>query len=210
MSESGCYSFRDLGSRIKVQLQVAPALANSDVYVDVTADSLRATDRNSSAVLLSVTQLYSTVEAGSLEHEVAEGQLTMTLQKLDQSLSWPTLEAPNMPHADETQETEAGDQTSRAMQEREKVKALLTAAQSGSMADLQKAAAAFGQDSLAEVKDGTGKNCLHFAAQLGNSDVCHYLLTELGFDPNEQEEAGKHPFCLQCIQRHIQCYTCGL
>lgn len=191
MVQNGCCSFRDLGSRIEVQLQVASALASSDVCVHATADSLRATDRKSSAVLLHVTQLYSTIAAAAAEHKVSDGRLTITLQKLDQTLNWPHLEAQNEEHANGTQESASGNQTSQAMQERDKVKALLTAAQSGSVADVQKAAEQFGTDSLAEVKDGTGKNCLHFAAQLGNIEVCQYLLTELHFDANEPEEAGK-------------------
>jgi len=43
---------------------------------------------------------------------------------------------------------------------------------------------------LGDIKDGTGKNALHFAAQLGQTDVCQYLLTEHQLDPNIQDEAG--------------------
>lgn len=199
MGESGCYKFRDLGSRVEVRLQVASDLASSDIHMQATADSLRITEQKSSAVLLNVTQLYSTIAAAATEHTAANGNLTVTLQKLDQKLSWPAFEVQSKAHANGTEDADSGNQTSRAMQEREKVKALLTAAQSGSVADVQQAAKQFGQDSLAEVKDGTGKNCLHFAAQTGQTDVCHYLLIELHFDPDEQEEAGAC-FSLQKLQ----------
>lgn len=192
MGESGCYKFCDLGSRVEVRLQIASDLASSDIDVQATADSLRITEHKNSAVLLNVTQLYSTVAAAATEHTAANGKLTVTLQKLDQKLSWPAFEVESMSHANGTEDADSGNQTSRAMQEREKVKALLTAAQSGSVADVQQAAEQFGQDSLAEVKDGTGKNCLHFAAQTGQTDVCNYLLTELHFDPAEQEDAGMY------------------
>ena len=194
------YSFRDLSSQVEVQLEVASTCNTSDILVQATADSLRFTDRTTSAVLLNIFQLYSTIAANSTNHTVSHGQLTITLEKLDSSLSWPALEAHSQPPTSRQPDRDSGEQTSQALAERDKVKALLTAAQSGSVAEVQAAAEQFHGSSLAEVKDGTGKNSLHFAAQLGQTDVCHYLLTEQDFDPNQQEEAGMSHIlsCLPC------------
>ena len=116
MGESGCYNFRDLGSRVEVQLQIASTLASTDIHVQTTADSLQITDRKSSAVLLNVAQLYSTVAAAATEHTVANGNLTVTLQKLDQKLSWPAFQVQSSAHANGTEDADSGNQTSRAMQ----------------------------------------------------------------------------------------------
>ena len=104
-------------------------------------------------------------------------------------MRWPALEAQSEVLADQLQTTSEA-QTSRALQEREKVKALLTAAQSGNVSEMQAAAAHFAEQHLGDIKDATGKNSLHFAAQLGQTDNCRYLLTERQLNPNTQDEAG--------------------
>lgn len=186
------YRFRDLGSHVEVRLEVDSTCNSSVISVNATADSLCVTNRATSAVLLNIFQLYSTVAADSSRQTLSNGELTIALEKLDASLRWPDLIAQSQPATNGKHTREAQDNTSQALAERDKVKALLSAAQSGAVADVQAAAKHFSGDSLAEVKDGTGKNSLHFAAQLGQTEVCHYLLTEQRFDPNLQEEAGTY------------------
>ena len=181
------YHFTDAGSSVTVLLH---ANGNaSDFDIRSTGDSLKVIDNRNSQTLLNILQLYSTIEASSTQSNVADGRLVLTLTKLDADVRWPALEAQSEVLADHSQ-TVSEAQTSKALQEREKVKALLTAAQSGSVPDLQKAASHFSGQHLGDIKDGTGKNALHFAAQLGQTDVCQYLLTEYQLDPNIQDEAG--------------------
>ena len=44
------------------------------------------------------------------------------------------------------------------------------------------------------MKDGNGKNSLHFAAQLGQTDLCRHLMVDHRFDVNAQDDAGQHCF----------------
>jgi len=182
------YHFTDAGSSVSVLLNVDGNASDFDIRS--TGDSLRVIDHRNSQTLLNILQLYSTIEASTTQSKVADGRLILTLTKLDADVRWPALEAQSEVLADHSQAVSEA-QTSRALQEREKVKALLTAAQSGSVPDLQKAASHFGGQHLGDIKDGTGKNALHFAAQLGQTEVCQYLLTEHQLDPNIQDEAGK-------------------
>lgn len=186
-ASDNAYHFTDAGSSVTVLLNVDGNASDFDTRS--TGDSLRVIDNRNSQTLLNIVQLYSTIEASATQSKVAKGRLVLTLTKLDADVCWPALEAQSEVLADPSQVASEA-QTSRALQEREKVKALLTAAQSGSVPDLQKAASHFSGQQLGDIKDGTGKNVLHFAAQLGQTDVCQYLLTEHQLDPNVQDEAG--------------------
>ncbi|DBA83555.1 TPA: hypothetical protein ACH3X2_006474 [Trebouxia sp. C0005] len=187
-ASDNAYHFTDAGSSVTVLLNVDGNASDFDTRS--TGDSLRVIDNRNSQTLLNIVQLYSTIEASATQSKVAKGRLVLTLTKLDADVCWPALEAQSEVLADPSQVASEA-QTSRALQEREKVKALLTAAQSGSVPDLQKAASHFSGQQLGDIKDGTGKNVLHFAAQLGQTDVCQYLLTEHQLDPNVQDEAGE-------------------
>ena len=179
------YEFRDRGRT--VQIQFAIHSDPSDLDVRSTSDSLTIIDKSASRTLLKVVQLYSTVDARQTDWNVANGTMTVTLTKLEPAIQWTALETqPDVMPQPAVSEA----QTSRALQERDRVKLLLTAAQSGSVSDIQAAAEYFAGQHLADIKDATGKNALHFAAQLGQTEVCHYLLTEQQVDPNSQDEAG--------------------
>lgn len=179
------YDFTDNGGTVQIQLTVHSGA--SDLDVRSTGDSLTIIDNSASRTLLKVVQLYSTVDPGQTDWNVADGTLTVTLKKLEPAIRWTALET----QADVLPQHAGSEaQTSQALQERDRVKALLTAAQSGSVSDLRAAAEHFRGQKLGDIKDGTGKNALHFAAQLGQTDVCQYLLTEQHMDPDSQDEAG--------------------
>ncbi len=42
-----------------------------------------------------------------------------------------------------------------------------------------------------QVKDGRGRNSLHFAAQAGEGLMCHFLINELHYDVNVMDEEGE-------------------
>ena len=179
------YDFRDHGRTVQIQLTVHSD--PSDLSVRSTGDSLTIIDNSASRTVLKVVQLYSTVDARHTDWNIANGTLTVTLTKLEPAIQWTALDTqPDVL----PQQAVSEAQTSRVLQERDRVKALLTAAQSDSVSEIQAAADYFRGQHLGDIKDGTGKNALHFAAQLGQTDVCHYLLTEQQVDPNSQDEAG--------------------
>ena len=179
------YDLTDNGGTVQIQLTVHSG--PSDLDVRSTGDSLTIIDKSASRTLVKVVQLYSTVDSGQTDWNVVDGTLTVTLKKREPAIRWTALEtqADVLP-----QQAVSEAQTSQALQERDRVKALLTAAQSGSVSDLQAAAELFRGENLGDFKDGTGKNALHFAAQLGQTDVCQYLLIEQQMDPDSQDEAG--------------------
>ena len=184
---TGSYDFQDNGRTVQIRLTVHCNL--SDLDVRSTGDCLTVTDKSAARPLLKVFQLFSTVDARATDWTVAEDTLTVTLTKLEPAIRWTALETqPNVL----PQQAVSEPQTSEVLQERDKVKALLTASQIGNVLDLKAAAEHFTGQQLGDIKDGTGKNALHFAAQLGQADACHYLLTEQQLDPNIQDEAGSY------------------
>ena len=180
------HEFSDFGNIVRVVLDFAGS--QQDLDVQPTADSLKVADKRSHRTLLNAVQLHSTIDASATQSSVSEGSATITLTKLDASTRWPALETDTDAVPSEQAASEA--QTSQALLERDKVKALLTAAQSGSIAELQAAAEHFEGQNLADIKDVTGKTALHFAAQLGNKPTCQYLLDEQQVNINSQDEAG--------------------
>ncbi len=197
------YEFNDCGSTVRISLEVSGSAL--DIDVQSTGDSLKVVDKRTSRTLLNVLQLFSTVDASAtrssmscdqtcwlakaLQFSLSDGNLMITLTKLETNLPWPSLEAQTDVLTNQS-EAVSETQTSRALEERENVKALLIAAQSGRVSDLQAAAQHFKGQHLGDIKDGTGKNALHFAAQLGQTDVCQYLLAEHQVNANTQDEAG--------------------
>lgn len=179
------YEFEDNGRTVQIRLTVHCSL--SDLDVRSTGDSLTVIDKSAARTLLEAFQLYSTVDARATDWTVAEHTLTVILAKLEPDVRWTALETQSnvLP-----QQAVTETQTSEVLEERDKVKALLTAAQTGNMSDLGAAAEHFTGQQLGDIKDGTGKNALHFAAQVGQADTCYYLLTEHEVDPNIQDEAG--------------------
>lgn len=181
------YEFNDCGSTVRISLEVSGSAL--DIDVQSTGDSLKVVDKRTSRTLLNVLQLFSTVDASATRSSMSDGNLMITLTKLETNLPWPSLEAQTDVLTNQS-EAVSETQTSRALEERENVKALLIAAQSGRVSDLQAAAQHFKGQHLGDIKDGTGKNALHFAAQLGQTDVCQYLLAEHQVNANTQDEAG--------------------
>ena len=59
------------------------------------------------------------------------------------------------------------------------------------------------------MKDGNGKNSLHFAAQLGQTDLCRHLVVDHGFDVNAQDDAGQHCFGAQLLSPGTPCSDAG-
>ena len=197
---SESYEFRDHGRTVKVQLPVHARA--SDLDIRSTGDSLTIVDNSAFRTLLKVVQLYSTVDATATDWRVADGTLTVTLTKLEPAIQWAALDT----QAAALREQAVSEaQTSRALQERDRVKALLTAAQSGSLPDVQAAAGHFAGQQLGEIKDASAKNALHFSAQLGHTQVCHYLLTEQQVDVNLQDEAGQSCRWLASLPLHSSC-----
>jgi hypothetical protein len=89
----------DAGPDVVVELPVESGTAAEDLHVSGGADDLviRSSDA-AEAPLLSVVQLYSTVNPGGTRVKVpADGTLRVTLRKLDPDLPWPGLEARNAP-----------------------------------------------------------------------------------------------------------------
>ncbi|XP_078173093.1 uncharacterized protein LOC144566919 [Carex rostrata] len=80
-------------------------------------------------------------------------------------------------------------------------KTLLDAAALGQLSVLKKMAKMLdkgeGMKKTIEItKEANGAGAFHFAASYGRTDICRYLIEELGFDPNFRSDQGKTPlFC---------------
>ena len=90
--------------------------------------------------------------------------------------------------------TPSSGEASSALIERDKVQRLLTAAQSGDTALLAEAVRCFEGQQIDDIKDGRGRNALHFAATSGSLESCRYLLNELQASANCKAEEGRTCF----------------
>ena len=91
-------TFRDAGDNVVVELPVPSGTAEQDVHVSGGADALIVSTRDAEAPLLSVVQLYSTVDPAATRVEVpTDGTLQVTLRKLDPGLPWSSLHAQDAP-----------------------------------------------------------------------------------------------------------------
>lgn len=91
-----------------------------------------------------------------------------------------------------------------AMEARDLVRQLFEAALYGRLADLQDIAPQVSTSGLSSVKDGNGRNALHFAAQGGQVETASYLIVKEGIDEDSQDEQGE--LCSQglALQDKIQ------
>ena len=91
--------FKDAGTHVVVELPVKRGTAAEDFHISGRADALVIHSSDTAeAPLLSVVQLYSTVDPEGTRVEVpADGRLRVTLRKLDPDLPWPGLEARDAP-----------------------------------------------------------------------------------------------------------------
>ena len=80
--------------------------------------------------------------------------------------------------------------TEGAMAARELVKQLFEAALEGNIQQLQAIAPRVSPEGLSSVKDGNGRNALHFAAQGGQVDMAEHLLESEGISVNSQDDQG--------------------
>ena len=86
--------------------------------------------------------------------------------------------------------TPSSHDAASALHERDKVQALLQAAQSGDVLQLAAAAKHFSGQSISSVRDGQGRAALHFAAQAGRLEACKYLLEELKAEADSRADEG--------------------
>ncbi len=76
------------------------------------------------------------------------------------------------------------------MAARDLVKQLFEAALHGRLQDLQKVAPSVSPSGLGSVKDGNGRDALHFAAQGGQVEAASYLMDKEGININSQDDSG--------------------
>ncbi len=134
-------------------------------------------------VIWSIQQLYGTIDASATTWEATESQqIKVQLKKLDASAAWPQLEA--------SQEPDSRPAPENPLEERENVKALLTCAQSGDLQGFKAAAEKFSTGDLSGVRDGNGRNALHFAAAAGNAALCQRLVEQWSFDADAVDDSG--------------------
>ena len=163
--------------------------------VQSTGDSitveLRSVQSSEPVVIWTIPQLYGTIDAASTRWSVSKNnkQMTVRLKKLDTSAAWPQLAPFSQDSAAE--EELAHPATENPLEERQHVRALLTAAQTGDLEGFEAAAGRFSAGDLSSVRDGNGRNALHFAAAGGHATLCHSLINCWGVNVDAYDEAGK-------------------
>uniref|UniRef100_A0A1D1ZFN2 Ankyrin-1 n=1 Tax=Anthurium amnicola TaxID=1678845 RepID=A0A1D1ZFN2_9ARAE len=98
---------------------------------------------------------------------------------------------------------------SAALAVRQKVQTFLDAARTGNLDLFKKMALQLDEGAkglartVADVKDANKRTALHFAAREGRTEVCKYLLEELGLDPDVRDEDGETPLIHASRQAHL-------
>lgn len=97
-----------------------------------------------------------------------------------------------------------------ALAARNKVQAFLEAARAGDLQSLQRLAAALDEDGTgasavaAAVRDANKRTALHFAAREGRTDVCQFLIGQLGLPVDPKDDDGETPLIHATRQGHLQ------
>ena len=208
-------TLEDRGSTVAVTVPVSEDPGQLDVQSTTTSLMVR---DSTGKTLLTVPQLWSTVDSGKTAWEAEDGTLTITLHKLDPREHWRSLEyqvtqleqsvarpmqtadwaglpgvRPVMPLVQaESKPTPSAKEGSSeaAMAAREQVKQLFQAAVAGDVERMQQVAPTVSTEGLNAVKDGNGRTALHFAAQAGQARAAEYLLDQEGIDVNAQDDSG--------------------
>ena len=215
----------DLGSTVAVSVPVSENSGQLDVQSTTTSLLVRDSTGNT---LVTVPQLWSTVDSGKTTWEAKGGMLTIILHKLDPREHWRSLEyqvsqveqsrartcslrfgfiGPGLPemrsimkqHVKQKPFVQAESEpppkvkegsSEAALAAREQVKQLFQAAVAGDVERMQQVAPAVSAEGPNAVKDGNGRNALHFAAQAGQARAAEYLLDQEGIDVNAQDDSG--------------------
>ncbi len=90
---SGEAHVADRRDTVDVFVQVPPDTADADVTVSGGADALQVQVKDAPQPLLSIMQLYSTVDPALTSWRIDDSQLVISLHKRDASLRWPGLNA---------------------------------------------------------------------------------------------------------------------
>ncbi|KAK3141007.1 hypothetical protein QOZ80_5AG0408850 [Eleusine coracana subsp. coracana] len=97
-----------------------------------------------------------------------------------------------------------------ALAARSKVQAFLEAACTGDLDSLKKLAAALDEEGkgaaavAAAVRDANKRTALHFAARQGRTDVCAFLIDQLGLPVDPVDDDGETPLIHATRQGHLQ------
>ncbi|GMH37281.1 hypothetical protein BSKO_05154 [Bryopsis sp. KO-2023] len=97
-----------------------------------------------------------------------------------------------------------GGNAAEAYAQRENVRAVMEAAQSGDVDMLRGAALQFEDSDVREVRDGNGRTALHFAAQFGHRALCLAAIKEFGLDVNSEDTDGLTPLGLACVGGRLE------
>ncbi|GBG90485.1 hypothetical protein CBR_g50831 [Chara braunii] len=201
--------------------------ARKAIQVEARATSLTVRETGQGGqVLFEANPLFSKILADETSWYIEDGAVVIVLQKAEE-LYWPSIHPEDEPQDDSLKKslTRSGPQIGEGggvdgedgrgdgltgLSERAKVSRLLQAAKSGDLAALQAAAEAMddGGEGLAvvlrETKDGNGRGALHFAAQEGRLEVCHYLTEEIGMDIDGRDEEGETALIHAAREGHVE------
>ncbi|KAJ4789801.1 ankyrin repeat family protein [Rhynchospora pubera] len=84
----------------------------------------------------------------------------------------------------------------------EKVETLLEAVMSGNLLLLKKVAKGFNESKIKGMKDEMGLSALHLGAFYGKTEICQYLVDDLGFHVDFLTARGETPLCYAAMKGH--------
>ncbi|KAJ3687174.1 hypothetical protein LUZ61_016338 [Rhynchospora tenuis] len=95
----------------------------------------------------------------------------------------------------------------------DKVETLLEAVRSGNLLVLKKVASVLNESKIKGIKDEMGLSALHLGAFYGRTEICHYLIQDLGFPVDFLTARGETPLCYAamkgCIATARYLISCG-
>lgn len=100
-SEPPSFSFADKGAYVEVAIPLSEGAAEGEARVSGGADYLNVHHASTEQPLLSVMQLYGTVDPERTTTHTEHGKLLVRLYKLDPQTIWPGLDSVDAPPAEE-------------------------------------------------------------------------------------------------------------
>ena len=192
------YTFQDDGSTAEVRVSL-PGTTSSriqarDVGITLSETSLKVEIRGVGEPLVDCDDLWGAIRPKDTTWTLDRnsGEIVVYLAKVDENEPWGSL-------TKEGKQNEAA----KAFAQMEKIKKLFESTREGTNEEFDALFRDIVQDAedpkdfpLHQVRDGNQKNALHFAAQLGNLELCKHLVGFHGVPVDSQDVEGETPLSL--------------
>ena len=207
-TEGDGYTFVDDGPTAEVRVSLPrgdSSVSTSDIVVEtLTESTLKVAVRGTARPIVDCEDLWAPIrhKETTWTLDPGNGELVVYLTKSDENEPWGAL----------TKDAKTNE-AAKAFAQLEKIKKLFETTREGTPALFDAVLGELVQDSgekdfpVDQVRDGNQKNALHFAAQLGNLDLCKHLVEFHEVPLDAQDVEGETPLSLSSASGQAEVVT---